>query len=529
MYKWKQFINKPKNMLTKAVVVFVLLMFTVYAFGLWLNINTQNLVRRQIVEYAHLQLTYLAESLDREIEHVFRQQVALNNDHNLRRLTLYPDLSDMGSIFVNLRRISGNFSAIYNSSSHVSDVGVYLPNLNRISKWGLLFASPSEYDRVLIDNIQKNDRHIFSIGQDLIIGMPLHERILLPPGPGSAVSYVRFSGKALIETLNQMAGAYGLTIALFNNGELVVTAGNYIYNKRLFSHALGTNAGEPHFLRSAEESMWILRAPFSRFDFELVAVLPNTQVDITIIPTMVATIILFAVSMIIGAIIFTMYISRLIKQIYQQKQASEKARLGQLHLQITPHFLYNSFYQIYRLGKMGDVDAISEMSLKLSQYYQYITRSKDDDITLQLEVRHAEDYAAIQSIRSGGRVECFFEPIPKQCLEMKMPKLFLQPLVENAYIHGTNNTKVLSEIHVGFVHKDNGLLIFVEDDGNCPDDNFLDNLRKRLSSYDREEETSSLFNILQRLEFMYGKRVRMNALRGEMGGLRIEIVIDNSA
>ena len=525
MFKRKRFLNKPKNALTKAVVVFVLLMFVVYAFGLWLNIRTQNFVRRQIVDNVHLQLMYLAESLDRDIEHVFRQQVTLSNDPNLRRLALYNNLSDMGSIFVNLRRIGNNFAAIHNSSSHVSDIGVYLPNLNRISRWGLLFSQPSEDDRVLINSIQNNDRHVFTIGEDLIIGMTLHDRLLLTPAPGSAVSFVRFSGFSIGETLNQMANAYGLTIALFYDEELVITAGNNIDDKRLLGGNLGISTAEPYFLRNAQESVWMLNAPFSRFNFNLVAVLPNTQADITVIPTMIATVVLFAASMIIGAAIFTMYISRLIKQIYQQKQASEKARLGQLHLQITPHFLYNSFYQIYRLGKMGDVETVSEMSLKLSQYYQYITRSKDDDITLQLEVRHAEDYAAIQSIRSGGRVECIFEPIPKQCIEMKMPKLFLQPLVENAYIHGTNNTKGLSKIHVGFVHEDKSLLIYVEDDGNCPDDEFMADLRKRLSSSAKTKETSSLFNILQRLEFMYEGKVYVDVLQGKAGGFRIEIII----
>jgi len=511
-------------MLAKAVAVFVAFMFIVYVIGLWINIGTQNLVRRQIIENTHLQLTYFSESLDREIENVFRQQVALRNDFGLRRLLLYQDLSDMSSIFLQLRRISGSFTTIYNSSPHVSDVGIYMPNFNRISKWGLLFALPNEEDRALITSVQQSGQSLFHYGQDLVIGMPVHEG-LMPRGHNDAVIYAIFSGEAIVRTLNQMAHAYGLNVALFSSGRQILVAGQSLSGNHIFDYARAVNSDEPHLININGTSMWALRTPSDRFGLELVALLPTTQVDAVIIPTLIATVILFTVSMITGVVIFTIYISRLIRQIYLQKQASEKARFDQLHLQITPHFLYNCFYQIYRLGKLMDTDAVSEMSLRLSQYYQYITRSTDDTATLQLEAKHAEDFAAIQNIRYGGRIECRFGPIPEPCRDMKMPKLFLQPLVENAYIHGMDSPKSASLVEVNFVYENGKLLISVEDDGSSLDDIALSRLEKRLTSTKTEEETSSMFNIRKRLEFMYGNNILMRVKRGAMNGLRIEIEI----
>ena len=524
-YKLKRLIKRPRIILTRAVVIFVLFMFTVYAVGLWHNMRTLNIVRRQIVDYANLQLTYLADRLDREIEHVFRQQVALNNDFGFRLLMLHPDLSDMGGIFTQLRRINNNISTIYNSSPHISDVGVYLPNLDRVSRWGILFASPTDSCRALFNNIQASDTTIFPDSHDLIMGIPVFGNPAIPyrRGEGEAITFVRFSGDAIAQTMNQMALAYDLTIALLHNGEYVFTVGPTSPSD--WHQVLAINNTKPYLMQNGNDSFWVLRTQFAQHDFELAALLSSTHVDIMILPSMVGTVIIYLASMIVGTIIFTIYISRLIKQIYEERRTAETAQLGQLNLQITPHFLYNCFYQIYRLGKLGDVDAVSEMSLKLSQYYQYITRTKDDAVTLQIEVKHAEDYAAIQSIRNGGRIECRFNPVPDECRSLKVPKLFLQPLVENAYLHGMSGAKDMSLIDIGFELNKGELCIWVEDDGIGLNDAIISDLRKRLENPNASNETTSLLNIYQRFRFIYGKDAQMNISRGETGGLRIDITI----
>ena len=522
-YKLRRLIKRPRVILTRAVVIFVLFMFTVYAIGLWHNMRTLNIVRSQIIDYANLQLTYLADRLDREMEHVFRQQAALSNDIGFRLLLLHPDLSDMGSIFTQLRRINNNISTIYNSSTHISDVGVYLPNLDRVSRWGTLFASPTDSCRALFNYIQASDKTIFPYSNDLVMGIPVFGNPAIPHRRGEAIAFVRFSGDAIAQTMSQMALAYDLTIALLYNGEYVFTVGPTPPSD--WHQILAVNNTKPYLMQNGNDSFWVLRTQFSQHDFELAALLSSTHVDVMILPSMVGTVIIYLVSMIVGTIIFTIYISRLIKQLYEERRTAETAQLGQLNLQITPHFLYNCFYQIYRLGKLGDMDAVSEISLRLSQYYQYITRTKDDAVTLQIEVKHAEDYAAIQSIRNGGRIECRFGSVPENCYSLKVPKLFLQPLVENAYIHGMNGMKNMSLIDIGFELNEDKLCIWVEDNGVGLDDRAISDLRKRLENPKSNAETTSLLNIYQRLRFMYEEDAQMSISRGETGGLRIEITI----
>ena len=517
-----RFDKRPRAVLARAVIVFIAFMLVVYAVGLWLNINTQNMLRRQILQNTQLQLTYLANSFERELEHLYRQQLAFGNDFGLRLLMLYPDLSEMGSILTQLRRINIHINTIYMSSSHVSGVGFFFPNLDRITRWGATFAPLTGQDRLLINAIQTSDRLIFPHEQDLLIGIPLSWGAVITPGTDGAVSYVRLSGESIRNTLNYMAQAYDMNIALYSGAELVLST-DPGFDGSL--RELNFTENEPYFFQRSGESMWLLRAPLNQFDFELVALFPITQVDETVLPTMIGTFALFILALIGGTICFTLYISRLIRQIYNERRASEKAQLGQLHLQITPHFLYNSFYQIYRLVKLGDADTVSELSLKLSQFYQYITRSRDDAVTLALELKHAEDYAAIQSIRHAGQIECSFDPIPEQIKEMKMPKLFLQPLIENAYIHGMDNSNGALLIHTGIVYENGIIIISVEDNGtNLIDANLL-RVKEKLTGIGTSEELTSLVNISQRLAFMFGSDAAMTAERSKMGGLKIEIKI----
>lgn len=68
------------------------------------------------------------------------------------------------------------------------------------------------------------------------------------------------------------------------------------------------------------------------------------------------------------------HLQKLIEQVYDQRLLTQRAELKQLQSQINPHFLYNGFYNIYRMAKKDSNDDIAEFSQLLSEYYQYITR-----------------------------------------------------------------------------------------------------------------------------------------------------------
>jgi len=502
-------------------------MLIIYALGLWINISAQNIVRHQSVEYTYSQLAHLVNNFDQEIERLFRQQVMLSNDSSLNLLLLYTDTTEMGSVFNHLHRISTHLSAIYMSSVHVNDVGVYLPKMSRITRHDILFSPLSTEDRAFMDVLLYggNGRQIILYEQDLVIRLPLSSTFITQFDPESAISYIRISGESIRRTLEQMAFAYNMDIALYNGGEAILATDVHMENGQFDFSALLASGDDSYIWRNLD-GMWVLHAPFSLWNLDLIALLFNTQVDSTVIPTLFTTFVFFSISLIGSTIVFTIYISRLSKQIHIEQRISENAKLRHLHLQITPHFLYNSFYHIYRLSKLEDMDTIAEISIKLSQFYQYITRSRDDSALLALEFKHAEDYAKIQSIRYGERVKCNFATVPDSCCNISVPKLFLQPLIENAYVHALEGAcGTLTAIRTSVFHRKGRILISVEDDGTGLDDAVIAKLKHDFTEENTHGEITSLQNINQRLALMYGDKAYMDASRSDMGGLRIDITI----
>lgn len=126
-------------------------------------------------------------------------------------------------------------------------------------------------------------------------------------------------------------------------------------------------------------------------------------------------------------------LSRLIEEVYVQKNLTQKAQLKQLQAQINPHFLYNSFFTLSRRIKRQDYDNAEEFARHLGNYFKYLTRDGSDFIALRQEVEHAKSYATIQQARFSSRVRVCFEQLPDSCSGLMVPRLILQPLLENSF------------------------------------------------------------------------------------------------
>ena len=99
----------------------------------------------------------------------------------------------------------------------------------------------------------------------------------------------------------------------------------------------------------------------------------------------------------------------LVKEVYEQKIRSQRAELKQLQSQVNPHFLYNSYFVLYRLAKIPDVDNVLRMARHLGEYFRFITRSRSDEVTLEEELKHTLAYIQIQMYRFDQRVETYCE------------------------------------------------------------------------------------------------------------------------
>src|SRR5690606_13977204 len=99
----------------------------------------------------------------------------------------------------------------------------------------------------------------------------------------------------------------------------------------------------------------------------------------------------------------------LIHQVYEQQLRAQSSELKQLQSQINPHFLYNTYFILYRLAKLNDNESIARFSHYLGDYFQYITRNASEDIPLEMEFKHAMTYAEIENIRFNNRIQVHFE------------------------------------------------------------------------------------------------------------------------
>lgn len=222
----------------------------------------------------------------------------------------------------------------------------------------------------------------------------------------------------------------------------------------------------------------------------------------------------------------TFKLNRLIEQDYNQKMLLQKAELKQLQAQINPHFLFNSFFMLQRMIKMGLSEESQEMASALGKYFRYLTRNNMDNVTLETEYEHAKTYAYIQGLRFEGRIQIEFEDLPAEFKNLSVPKLILQPLLENAFKYGLNNKMENGLLKVHFLHSRESLTIIVDDNGEELTDESLRSLEEKLNTAKNtstDYEMTGLLNIQRRLAIFSDYTYSLTISRSDMGGLRVSI------
>lgn len=175
-----------------------------------------------------------------------------------------------------------------------------------------------------------------------------------------------------------------------------------------------------------------------------------------------------------------------------------EAQLDALHAQINPHFLYNSLNTIAGLA-LVDRQKTRQMALALSRFFRYSVSEKNSRlVALEEEIEMVEVYLEIEKIRFGNRLDYRIE-LSANCQERKVPRLFLQPLVENCIRHGWKGDMELFRIRISMDVQDTELQIGIEDNGvPFPDDLIpgygLKNVSDKLQLQFSGEARLELFN-----------------------------------
>lgn len=160
----------------------------------------------------------------------------------------------------------------------------------------------------------------------------------------------------------------------------------------------------------------------------------------------------------------TVRISKLIGEIYETEEKKHQSDMLALQAQINPHFLYNTLNSIHWMAVLHGLDNISNMVNALVQILRYSLNSTQFDTSVKQEVEMLSPYLFIQNVRYNNGVS-FSSTVEPETAESAIPRLLLQPLVENAIRHGLRPKGGTGKVTVWCRRHTDLLLIDVTDDG----------------------------------------------------------------
>ena len=173
----------------------------------------------------------------------------------------------------------------------------------------------------------------------------------------------------------------------------------------------------------------------------------------------------------------TEQIDVLVRKVEEEQRSLSIAELKALQAQINPHFLYNTLDLIKYKALLGETEDVARISTSLGRMLRYLASIKDDMVTVAFEMEFINQYLSIQKKRYGERLHLLTDISPEVMAE-KIPKLLLQPAVENAVIHGLENKLDGGELTIRARREGTYLVFTISDNGSGIDPQRLEQLRR---------------------------------------------------
>lgn len=193
-------------------------------------------------------------------------------------------------------------------------------------------------------------------------------------------------------------------------------------------------------------------------------------------------------------------LKRLIEEVYTTKIKEQEAELNALIAQINPHFLYNTLDSIHWLAVKNRDYAVGEQLEALSAIFRHVLNRGEECVTIASEVEFIQNYMAIMESRFGRRVKIQIQAEPG-LEQVLIPKLIIQPLVENGILHGLEPKKEGGTILITIEVQGDNLVIAVEDDGVGADEA---EITEKMKNRESGKDTFALKNIDDRIKLRYG-------------------------
>jgi len=227
-------------------------------------------------------------------------------------------------------------------------------------------------------------------------------------------------------------------------------------------------------------------------------------------------------------------IENLTDEVKKNESLKKEADMLALQAQINPHFLYNTLSSVHWMALMKGEGRIADMVGSLSDFLRFSLNSGQEYCTVNQEISHIDNYVNIQSIRYPDKFQ-YESDIPSELLEKRMLKLLLQPLIENAMIHGILKRDGLGRISVRAMENDEMMTFIVEDDGIGMSAERVEELQDRIASrMDSEERAGKggsygLRNVHSRLMLHYGLEAGLKIESEEGQGTKVTFTIPTTS
>jgi len=557
----------------KIIIVFIVLLFSVYVLSIRMNLTGAAFIKEEYTHSIVSKATFFSNLLESQISFIRSQQLQFLNDSDLQTLSFRSGNLEVFEAVQLSSRIRERLSTVQNSSPYILNTGVYVKSFNRIISFqdGISKMSDPEFD--IIESYGKAQQPSFFY---------LHEGRLYfmeTAGNGSLVSYLEISPERLSETIQQMLIPQGDSGVFLADGQIEyrISPKNEDQMARAIYKQLPEELdryGPNSFLADFSNQTYHVTANrISALGLTLYTYMnqneltgPLKKFNIWIIwISLISVLIVIVFSLSVNRMIhrplmrlknafksletdklditvggkddlefgylygrFNLMVGRLkdsIQENYQQKIALRQSELKQLQVQINPHFLYNSFFTISMMCKAKDYDLVGVLAKRLGSYYQFITRNGLEEVPFHQEYRHAMDYTAIQKIRFSNRVEVFADEVPVEIRDMPVPRLIIQPMIENAFQHAIEKSSRGGIIRIAVTYERRRLIVSVEDDGTQLADEDLARLQDKLLKAATMAEKTGIINGCRRIQLKYGEDSGLFVSRSSLGGLKAELII----
>jgi len=559
----------------KLVLTFVAVVLPLFSLSLALNELAKKEVRTQISDAMKARLHYEVLGLEQELERILNSQQKAINDGDLL------DLVGQVNIMTNYRktetinRVSQKLTDLKDSSGLIAKAGVYLPGLGRVfTTWGVESGDEAIKEVEAITEASYSGGYpITEWDNRLFLTLSVPGKADFRREPPSFVHWVELSDSALKTRMSRISEG----------------GGSILYGERwsLVGDDEASRAEEIRSSWAASEgetdAMFTLTAGGTKYlvFYEKSALLESTMAVYIPEDVVLGKLksyrlwfwLLVGCSMVILVVfcyglyqliqrplsllvrqfrnveegnfnvsvkldrkdefgyLFVRFgrtvnrLKQLIDELYVQKIRSQQSELKQLQSQITPHFLYNSFFILNQLIKSYDIEKAEKVSRNLGAYFQYITRNGAEEVPLESEVEHVRSYMEIQNIRFSNRIEVSMDELPEAFRKLSVPRLILQPIIENAYQHGLGDVMGDGSLRIRYRGGDGLLRIEVSDNGKGLSAREVDEWQNRLRAASDEGESTGMVNVHRRLRLKYGTRGGLELRPAEPRGLIVILSI----